>query len=77
MSCTYDDAQVLIVLRPNDFIAVSTLGCHPQIETSHFLYYNSDGSGPTILKSSDMNNPKLLIENLIKYYREFMNDRYH
>ncbi len=70
-----DDAQFLVLTRPNDFVILGVVGSHPMIESSHFIYCNSDGSGPNIL--GDMNNPQKLAHNLIFYYREFINNRYH
>lgn len=47
------------------------------IETNFMNYENSDGSGPDLFNDSDLYDPKVLAENLLKYYHEFLNDDYH
>jgi hypothetical protein len=62
-----DDAQFLIAIWQNVKIIVGVVGEHPHVETPYVVYVNSDGSGPSIFEQSDLNNPKLLMKNLLKY----------
>lgn len=72
-----DGGQILLLIRPNDFIIVSVIYGHPYIETPYFLYDNTDGSGPDMFNKTDMENPKILTQKLITYYNDFLADKYH
>lgn len=80
IDCTYadlpDDAQMLVLITGEYFVIVGVVGAHPFIETPWLNYCNSDGSCPDIFVLDDA-NPKYLAENLVKYYKRFINDRCH
>lgn len=72
----YDDYHEFIGLfTPEYTVIVSVVSGHPRVETTDIIYENSDGSGPDII--TDINNPILLMDDLIKYYHEFLNNDYH
>lgn len=76
IECEDDDYhQFLIFICPQHYIIVGVIAAHPMIETSYVRYENSDGSGPDLF--DHLNDPKVLVKNLIKYYHEFLNDEYH
>lgn len=75
----YGDGQFLILNSEDLFFSVSVINSHPQLETTEFNYFNSDGSGANILGGLDFNNPdgSSCYKNFVKYYDSFVNDYYH
>ena len=47
---------------------------HPFIISTHFVYFNSDGSGPEIMDTIDGENTLRLMK---KLYEEFCANSYH
>lgn len=77
IDCEYEDmyGQFLILITDTEYVVVGIFEGHPLLETKYVSYGNSDGSGPDLF--DDDLDAKILANNLIRYYNEFLNDEYH
>lgn len=81
--CGYNDcpgdAEALIYISEDYFVIVGNVGSHPFVETPFVRYCNSDGSGPDIFKKTSLDdpNPKQFAKNLVKYYKDFLQNKWH
>lgn len=79
-----DDDDELVFLgvankTTENYLFLGSCGEHPFITTNHFVYDNSDGSGPNIPKF--MGKKKITVHQILitmmKYYTEYTNNQYH
>lgn len=70
-----DSIEAIILIEEDHFIVVGVIGSHPFLETPDIVYSNSDGSGPNMFYEDDKG--KDVARKLVKYYKAFMENKYH
>lgn len=71
--CWSIDIIGLIDETNNKYFILGCNSAHPYLITNNFSYYNSDGSGPDVTTTDEIE----LASNIKYYFKKFMQNKYH
>ncbi len=70
------DFEYTIFMADNKYLCIGNRSGHSNILANEFIYNNSDGSSPAMVRGKEMTLP-LIMEYSKKYYVNCCNDRWH